>query len=93
MGQVSRVALGIAAKVPKVAGLGVHLWAETYRWKPRKEPWFFLALRFRLQLRLRKRVRLLTGQQLYVDPYDHVGQHIVSSGCYESETVSVFQRF
>jgi hypothetical protein len=65
--RLSQVALGVAARVPTLARLGVRLWAETYWWKPRKEHWFFLALRSRLQLRLRRRDRLLTGQQIYAD--------------------------
>lgn len=40
---------------------------------------------------MRKRAQLLTGQYLYVDPFEYVGGKIAQEGCYEPETVALFR--
>ena len=81
----------VLPRVPCVPGLVVRLWGESYLRRPRPEARLFAVLKSRLGYRVRKRVRLVSGQQIEVDPFDAVGGEIARHGAYEPETVAVFQ--
>jgi FkbM family methyltransferase len=51
----------------------------------------FSTVKSRLGYRMRKRVRLVTGQHIEVDPFDVVGGEIARNGCYEPETVALWR--
>ena len=78
-------------RIPGVPGLAVRLWGETYVRYPRPEHPLFSRLRSRLGYRMRRRVSLVTGQPIEVDPFDAVGGEIARHGAYEPETVAVWR--
>jgi FkbM family methyltransferase len=88
----SGLALRLAATAPGLASLGLRVWAASYLRRPRRPHWLFVKLKSDLRLRLKKRARLCSGQRVCVDPFDIVGGAIARDGCYEPETVAVFQR-
>ena len=88
----SGLALRLATTAPRAASLGVRVWAESYIRRPRRQHWLFAKLKTDLRLRLKKPARLFTGQRVCVDPFDIVGGAIARDGCYEPETVAVFQQ-
>lgn len=88
--RLSTIARVVVRKVPVLPALLVHLWAESYILKPRLPHRFFSALKWHLDYRLTKKVRLVTGQQLYVDPFDSVGRELWQYDCYEPDTVALF---
>jgi FkbM family methyltransferase len=88
---LSSVGRWIATRTPVVPGLVVRCWAASYLRRPRPPHWLFVTLRTRLGYRLSRRVRLTTGQDIEVDPFDAVGAEIARWGCYEPETVAVFR--
>jgi FkbM family methyltransferase len=81
----------IATRTPFLPRVVLRVWADSYLRRPRPEHWLFTTLKARLGYRYRRLARLSSGQSLYVDPFDAVGREIVRSGCYEPETVAVFQ--
>ena len=78
-------------RIPWVPGLVVRVWGETYVRYPRREHPVFTGLKSRLGYRMRKRVSLVTGQPIEVDPFDVVGGEIARHGAYEPETVAVWR--
>ncbi|HVY60715.1 MAG TPA: FkbM family methyltransferase, partial [Planctomycetota bacterium] len=88
----SRLALWMAARLPRAGRAAVRLWARSYLARPRPQHWLFHKLKADLRVQLRERVPLLGGHALYVDPLDSIGQAIARGGCYEPETVEVFRR-
>src|SRR5882757_9974423 len=88
---LSVIATWTAEKMPSVATLGLRFWGEYLLRFGYDEHWLFKKLRTDLGIRFRKRAQLLTGQSIYVDPFDSVGKEIYADGCYEQETVALFQ--
>jgi hypothetical protein len=70
----------------------LRLWSKHYL-KGKTEPhWLFLKLKFHLQMRIWQRAKLVTGQEIDVDPFEDVGGAIARNGCHEPATVVVFQK-
>ncbi len=88
----SGLALRLATIAPRLASFGLRVWATSYLRRPRPPHWLFVKVKSDLRLRLQRPARLFTGQRLRVDPFDIVGGAIARDGCYEPETVAVFQR-
>jgi FkbM family methyltransferase len=82
---------GAVSRIPCVPGLVVRVWGESYLRYPRHEHPLFTGLKSRLGYRMRKRVSLVTGQPIEVDPFDVVGGEIARHGAYEPETVAVWR--
>jgi FkbM family methyltransferase len=85
------VVSGAVIRIPGVPGLVVRVWGESYLRYPRHEHPLFTGLKSRLGYRMRKRVALVTGQPIEVDPFDVVGGEIARHGAYEPETVAVWR--
>ena len=81
----------VLARIPCVPRLVVRVWGETYVRHPRPQHPLFSRVKSRLGYRMRKRVRLCTGQILEVDPFDSVGGDIARHGVYEPETVVLWR--
>jgi FkbM family methyltransferase len=81
----------LVTRMPRASGLVVRLWGESYLRYPRREHPWFSTVKSRLGYRMRKRVRLVTGQQIEVDPFDTVGGEIARTGAYEPDTVAVLR--
>lgn len=88
----SQVGLWLADRIPAIARAGVRVWASTYAVSPRREHWLFLAMKSRLWLRVRRQARLLTGQRIWIDPFETIGREIARAGCFEADTVALFRR-
>jgi FkbM family methyltransferase len=82
---------GAFTRIPGAPGLVVRLWGESYVRCPRRQHSLFSGLKSRLGYRMRKRVSLVTGQPIEVDPFDVVGGEIARHGAYEPETVAVWR--
>lgn len=88
----SDLAFWLAHRAPRLSAAVLRLWAESYLRRAREEHWLFQSLKVTLGLRVSRRVRLCTGQFLYVDPFEFVGRRIAASGCYEPDTVGLIRR-
>jgi FkbM family methyltransferase len=85
----SDLSLKLARRAPALAAIAVRLWSYAQLRNAGREHWLFMKLKSQLQLRLRRRVVLSSGQLIYVDPFEHVGRAIARDGCYEPETVAL----
>ena len=65
----------------------VSVWSRRYVERPEKEHW--LCHELRLQLGVRRVVKLRTGGRLRIDPFGFLGRQLVEDGTYEPATVSV----
>lgn len=87
-----RSVLGDAAsRIPWLPGLVVRLWSERYARDRSVEHPLFSRVKSRLGCRVRRRVPLITGQPIEVDPFDTVGGEIARYGAYEPDTVALWR--
>lgn len=89
---LSSVAIAFARSRPALTRRLLRAWARWIEGDPERAHWLFLHLKDATGLRLLRTARLLDGQQMRVDPFDSVGDAILREGCFEPETVLVFER-
>jgi FkbM family methyltransferase len=81
----------VVTRVPWLPGLVVRLWAARGAPEGSAEHALFSRVKSRLGCRVRRRVRLVTGQPMEVDPFDVVGGAIAREGAYEPDTVALWR--
>lgn len=88
---LSNLVLWTADRCPWIVEPLVRSWV---RCTPQhQEPhWLLPVLKRRYNVRVTRRVRMESGHELYVDPFDLVGERIARHGCFEPETVRLLRQ-
>jgi FkbM family methyltransferase len=88
---LSNLVLWTADRCPWIVEPLIRSWLQ---WTPQnQEPhWLLPTLKRRFNVRVTRRVRMESGHELYVDPFDLVGERIARHGCFEPETVNLLRQ-
>lgn len=88
---LSNLVLWTADRCPWIVEPLIRSWLQ---WTPQdQEPhWLLPTLKRRFNVRVTRRVRMESGHELYVDPFDLVGERIARHGCFEPETVRLLRQ-